>query len=315
MAIMCSVVAGLSSFLHSTLDVNDPVQRELSAIKLIAKMPVLAAIAYRTSVGLPVVEPQRKMGYVENFLYMMFKDPMDSEFKVPKIFINVTEKILILHAECDQGPSTTAVRIAGSSLANPFAAISGGIASLWGTQHGGTSEVVLDMFEEIGSIENIPAYIERCKDKHSEKSTLLWGFGHRIFKSYDPRATVMKELIIEFNQNVGLANDPRFDIACELERQVLADPYFVQRGIYPNINFYSGLLMQSLQIPKNMFNVLFGIARSVSWIAHWREMMGSKVIKIYRPRQIYVGHKHREFVKIEDRQPAPGFYMRSYKHI
>jgi len=197
MSIMVSVVAGLSSFLHNTLDIKDPIQRELSAIKLIAKMPALAAIAFRTHAGLPIVQPQKNLGYVENFLNMMFQDPMDSEFKLPQIMVQVMEKIFILHAECDQGPSTTAVRIAGSSLANPFAAISAGIASLWGPQHGGATEVCLKMFHDIGSVENIPAFLEKCK---SDKGTLLYGFGHRVLKEYDPRAKILKNLLLDFRK-------------------------------------------------------------------------------------------------------------------
>uniref|UniRef100_A0A7S3IQ05 Citrate synthase n=1 Tax=Strombidium inclinatum TaxID=197538 RepID=A0A7S3IQ05_9SPIT len=304
MSIMVSVVAGLSSFVHSTLDVNDHLQRELSAIKLIAKMPVLAAIAFRTSAGLPIVPPQKKMGYVENFLYMMFQDPMDSEFEIPPIFVEIMEKIFILHADCEQGPSTTAVRMAGSSLANPFAAISAGIASLWGSQHGGAAEECLKMFREIKSIDNIPEFINQCKH---DKAKRLWGFGHRIFKAYDPRATILKDLLIDFNQRIGVKNDSLFEIALEVERQALADDYFVSRGLYPNIDFYSGLLMRALHIPENMFNVIFAITRSIGWIANWREMMGAGPIKIFRPRQIYVGHKARDFVPIDQRDPAPGF--------
>jgi citrate synthase len=218
------VVAGLSSFIHSTLDIKDPIQRELSAIKLIAKMPVLAAIAFRTSAGLPIVQPKRNLGYVENFLNMMFNDPMDSEFSLPKVFISITEKLFILHAECDQGPSTTAVRMAGSSLANPFAAISAGISSLWGTQHGGATEVCLQMFEEIGTKENIPAFLEKCKTKQTK--TLLYGFGHRIFKSYDPRAKVLKKMLIDFRQYIDAKYDKLLDIALALEEQALQDDYF-----------------------------------------------------------------------------------------
>ena len=214
MSIMCSVVAGLSSFLHDTLDIKDSMQRELSAIKLIAKMPVLAAISFRTSAGLPVVQPKKKLGYVENFLYMMFADPMDSDFKLPQVFIDVTEKIFILHADCDQGPSTTAVRIAGSSLANPFAAISAGISSLWGSQHGGATEEVMAMCRQIGSVDNVADFITRCKNKE----TKLWGFGHRVFKAYDPRAKITKELLLQFNTEMGKKNSNVLEIALELEK-------------------------------------------------------------------------------------------------
>lgn len=306
MSIMISVVAGLSSFIHNTLDIKDPIQRELSAIKLIAKMPVLAAIAFRTSAGLPIVQPKRNLSYVENFLNMMFNDPMDQEFQMPKIFIEITEKLFIMHAECDQGPSTTAVRIAGSSLANPFAAISAGISSLWGTQHGGATEVCLEMFEKIGSAENVSEFLEKVK---KDKQHLLYGFGHRIFKSYDPRARIIKKMLLDYREYMDKKNEHMFEVALALEEAALSDDYFIQRNLYPNIDFYSGLLMKTIHIPDNMFNVMFGIARSIGWIAHWREMMSDSVIKIYRPRQVYVGHHEREFVKIEDRPPAPGYQI------
>jgi len=206
---------------------------------------------------------------------------MDRDFALPKIFVEVTEKLFILHAECDQGPSTTAVRIAGSSLANPFAAISAGIASLWGPQHGGATEVCLKMFSDIGSVENIPEFLQKVKD---DKNTLLYGFGHRIFKAYDPRAKILKKMLLDFNERIGAKPDRLLEVALALEEAALKDEYFVSRNLYPNIDFYSGLLMKSIHIPENMFNVIFAITRSIGWIAHWREMMGDSVIKIYRPR-------------------------------
>lgn len=217
---------------------------------------------------------------------MMFQDPMDQEFKLPKFFVTAMEKIFILHAECDQGPSTTAVRIAGSSLANPFAAISAGIGSLWGSQHGGAAEECIKIFQSIGSIDKIPAFLEKCK---KDKETRLWGFGHRVFKNYDPRAKILKDLIREFNAQLGVKKDELFEIALEIERQALADDYFIKRNLYPNLDFYSGLLLKNLYIPQNMYNVIFAITRSIGWISHWKEMMGAQAIKIYRPRQIYVG--------------------------
>jgi len=206
---------------------------------------------------------------------------MDRDFALPKIFVEVTEKLFILHAECDQGPSTTAVRIAGSSLANPFAAISAGIASLWGPQHGGATEVCLKMFSDIGSVENIPEFLQKVKD---DKNTLLYGFGHRIFKAYDPRAKILKKMLLDFNERIGAKPDRLLEVALALEEAALKDEYFVSRNLYPNIDFYSGLLMKLIHIPENMFNVIFAITRSIGWIAHWREMMGDSVIKIYRPR-------------------------------
>jgi len=305
MAILCSVVGALSSFIHNSLDVHDPVQRELSAIKLIAKMPVIAAISFRTSAGLPIVYPNRKLSYVENFLNMMFSDPMDHEFKVPKIFVDFFEKVFILHADNDQGPSTTAVRIAGSSLANPFASISAGIASLWGPLHGAANEDQMKTFAEIGSIEKIPAYLEMVKRKEQK----LTGFGHRIYKSYDPRSLIIKDLCKKLYAELGIPKPELFTLAEKLEEAALADDYFKSRGLYPNIDYYSGFIFEALQIPQNMFCVIFAITRSLGWIAHWREMMSEPVVRIGRPRQIYVGSKLRPFIKISDRKDAPGFSL------
>lgn len=305
MAILCSVVGALSSFIHNSLDVHDPVQRELSAIKLIAKMPVIAAISFRTSAGLPIVYPNRKLSYVENFLNMMFSDPMDHEFKVPKIFVEFFEKVFILHADNDQGPSTTAVRIAGSSLANPFASISAGIASLWGPLHGAANEDQMKTFAEIGSIEKIPAYLEMVKRKEQK----LTGFGHRIYKSYDPRSLIIKDLCKKLYVELGIPKPELFNLAEKLEEAALADDYFQSRGLYPNIDYYSGFIFEALQIPQNMFCVIFAITRSLGWIAHWREMMSEPVVRIGRPRQIYVGSKLRPFIKISDRKDAPGFSL------
>ena len=280
MAILCSVVGALSSFIHNSLDVHDPVQRELSAIKLIAKMPVIAAISFRTSAGLPIVYPNRKLSYVENFLNMMFSDPMDHEFNVPKIFVDYFEKVFILHADNDQGPSTTAVRIAGSSLANPFASISAGIASLWGPLHGAANEDQMKTFAEIGSIEKIPAYLEMVKRKEQK----LTGFGHRIYKSYDPRSLIIKDLCKKLYAELGISKPELFNLAEKLEEAALADDYFLSRGLYPNIDYYSGFLFEALQIPHDMFCVIFAITRSLGWIAHWREMMSEPVVRIGRPR-------------------------------
>ena len=303
MAILCSVVGALSSFIHNTLDVHDPVQRELSAIKLIAKMPVIAAISFRTSAGLPIVYPNRKLSYIENFLHMMFSDPMDRQFIVPKLFVEYFEKIFILHADNDQGPSTTAVRIAGSSLANPFASISAGIASLWGPLHGGANEEQLKIFEEIGTVENISAYLEKVKRKEKK----LTGFGHRIYKCHDPRSVIIKNMCKKLYAELGTQPPALFTLAEKLEEAACQDDYFKTRGLYPNIDFYSGFIFEALQIPKNMFCVIFAIPRSLGWVTHWREMMGEAVIRIGRPRQIYTGSKLRPFVSIDQRPDAPGF--------
>ena len=303
MAILCSVVGALSSFIHNTLDVHDAVQRELSAIKLIAKMPVIAAISFRTSAGLPIVYPNRKLSYIENFLHMMFSDPMDREFKIPKLFVDYFEKLFILHADNDQGPSTTAVRIAGSSLANPFASISAGIASLWGPLHGGANEEQLKIFEEIGKIENIPSYLEKVKRKEKK----LTGFGHRIYKSHDPRSLIIKSMCKNLYKELGIETPELFNLAEKLEEAACSDEYFLSRNLYPNIDFYSGFIFEALQIPKNMFCVIFAIPRSLGWVTHWREMMGESMIRIGRPRQIYTGSKLRPFVPIDQRPDAPGF--------
>eukprot|EP00347_Sterkiella_histriomuscorum_P019425 403341672 len=307
MAIMCSVVGALSSFFHNTLDIKDPIQRELSAIKIIGKMPVIAAVAFRTSAGLPIVHPNKKLSYVQNFLHMMFSDPMDPEFQVPKLFVDYFEKIFILHADNDQGPSTTTVRIAGSSLANPFACISAGVASLWGPMHGGANEEQMDIFQDIGSEENIPKFLDQVKRKEKK----LMGFGHRIYKSYDPRAKIIKQMCFELYYELGI-KDPLFDIALKLEELALKDEYFTSRHLYPNIDYYTGFLLNTLQIPRNMFCVIFAITRSLGWIAQWREMMSEPVTRIGRPRQIYVGEKLREFVQIDNRKDAPGFVIENY---
>lgn len=307
MAILCSVVGALSSFIHNTLDIKDATQRELSAIKLIAKMPVIAAISFRTSAGLPLVYPDRKLSYVENFLHMMFADPMDKEFKVPKLFVDYFEKIFILHADNDQGPSTTAVRIAGSSLANPFASISAGIASLWGPLHGGANEEQLHTFEEIDTIENIPAFLEKVKNKEKK----LTGFGHRVYKTHDPRSTIIKQMCKNLYQDLGVGIPPLFELAEKLEEAALNDDYFKSRHLYPNIDFYSGFIFEELQIPRNMFCVVFAITRCLGWVTHWREMMSESAIRIGRPRQIYVGSKLRPFIPIDQRIVAPGFEMKA----
>lgn len=238
---------------------------------------------------------------------------MDPTFQMPMLFVQMMTKLLILYADNAQGPSTTAVRIAGSSLANPYATISAGIASLWGEQHGGAAQECLRMFRSIEKVENVSDYIKKCKEKENR----LWGFGHRVFKGYDCRAKVIKELIIEFRTKIGLGTKEGmlFDVALEIERQALSDDYFTKRGLYPNVDYYCGILLTAMNIPENMINVIIAIARSTGWIAHWREMMGDKVIKIYRPRQIYVGQHEREFVDIELRNDAPGFTFTSSKDI
>jgi citrate synthase len=269
-------------------------------------MPVIAAISFRTSAGLPIVYPDRKLSYVENFLHMMFADPMDPNFKVPHIFVEYFEKLFILHADNEQGPSTTAVRIAGSSLANPFASISAGIASLWGPLHGGANEEQLKTFAEIGTEEKIPAFLDKVKKKEQK----LTGFGHRIYKTYDPRALIIKNLCKKLYKELGTAPPPLFELAEKIEAAAVADDYFKSRHLYPNIDFYSGFIFEALQIPHNMFCVVFAITRCLGWVTHWREMMSEPVIRIGRPRQIYVGRKLRPFVPIDQRIVAPGFELK-----
>ncbi|TNV79586.1 hypothetical protein FGO68_gene5624 [Halteria grandinella] len=302
MSIMCGVVGALASFYeYDAKDiVSDPKQRELSAIKLIAKMPTLTAIAFRTSKGLPIVQPDRKRSYTENFLYMMFSDPLDRDFRIPPVMIEALDKILILHADHEQNASTSTVRITGSSLANPFACISAGIASLWGPAHGGANQACLEMLDEIGSRERVNEYVEKAKDKNS--SFRIMGFGHRVYKNFDPRAREMQKMCHKVLDELNVRDEELFELAMELEHAALNDPYFQTRKLYPNVDFYSGIVLQALKIPRDMFTVIFALARSIGWIAQWREMMSESVVKLGRPRQLYLGHKRREFVKLEDRQ-------------
>ena len=300
MAIMVGVVGALSAFMNDGLDVKDPVQREISAIRLVAKMPMIAAIAYRTAMGLPIVYPKKKLSYAANFLYMMFNDPMDPDYQVDEFLANVMDKILVLHADHEQNASTATVRIAGSSIANPFACIAAGIASLWGPAHGGANEAVLDMLDEIGSIDNIESCIKKAKDKNS--GFRLMGFGHRVYKNYDPRAEVIRDICHDVLDYLKIKDDPYFAIGLELEKVALSDPYFIERKLYPNVDFYSGIVLNAIGIPKSMFTVIFALSRSIGWITQWREMISEPLIRIGRPRQLYVGHVSREFKKEEDRE-------------
>ena len=287
MAIMCGVVGALSSFFHDTLDIKNPKQREITAIKLIAKFPTLAAISFRTSKGLPLVQPDKKRGYTENFLYMLFADPMDTDFKIPQVMIDALDKIFILHADHEQNASTSTVRLTGSSLANPFACISAGIASLWGPAHGGANEACLRMLDEIGSVKNIPKYVDMAKDKNS--TFRIMGFGHRVYKNTDPRAAEMRKMCHRVLNELDVKNEELFDLAMELENVALSDEYFIKRKLYPNVDFYSGIVLQALKIPRDMFTVIFSLARTIGWIAQWREMISESSTKLGRPRQLYVG--------------------------
>ena len=298
MAIMVGMVGAMSAFNKSTEYILDEKERQVNAVRLISKMPMIAALAFRTSKGLPIVYPKKKYGYIENLLRMMFKDRMD-KWKCDEKIIKLIEKIFILHADHGQGPSTTTVRIATSSYANPYACISSGIASLWGPAHGGADEAVVDMLREIGDVENIKSFLDKVKE---DKNIRLMGFGHRVYKVYDPRAVIMKELATEVISLIGDQKERKLlDIAFELEKQALADDYFVKRSLYPNIDFYTGLIYSCLGIPKNMFTVMFSISRSVGWVSNMLEFT-SDAFRIGRPRQLYVGKEDREFVTIDKRE-------------
>lgn len=300
MAIMCSVIGALSSFMHEGLDIDSPKEREKVAIQLIAKFPTLAAFSFRTSMGLPIVYPRRDLSYIENFIYMMFSDPMDVEAKIEPVMAEALDKILLLHADHEQNASTATVRIAGSSRANPFACISAGIASLWGPAHGGANQACIEMLQEIGDMENIPIFIEKAKDKNDPFR--IMGFGHRVYKNYDPRASVMAEMCKKVVQTMETRNKKMLSIALELEKIALEDEYFVQRKLYPNVDFYSGIVLQELGIPTDMFTVIFALARTIGWVCQWKEMMSEDVVKIGRPRQLYVGESYRDFIKMPERE-------------
>ena len=297
MAIICGVVGSLLAFYHDSLDINNPKHRETSAIRLIAKMPTLAAMAYKYSIGQPFMYPRNDLSYAENFLYMMFGTPCE-EYKVNPILARAMDRIFLLHADHEQNASTSTVRLTGSTGANPFACISAGIAALWGPSHGGANEAVLTMLAEIGDESRIPEFIARAKDKND--SFKLMGFGHRVYKNFDPRAKVMKQTADEVLNELGHNNDPLLKIAKKLEKIALEDPYFVEKKLYPNVDFYSGIILKALGIPSSMFTVIFALGRTPGWIAHWNEMISGSY-KIGRPRQLYTGSTKRDYVPIEKR--------------
>ncbi|MGF7483955.1 citrate synthase [Providencia sp. SP181] len=290
MAVLCGVTGALAAFYHDALDVNNPRHREITAYRLLSKMPTVAAMCYKYSIGQPFVYPRNDLSYAGNFLHMMFSTPCE-EYTVNPVLERAMDRILILHADHEQNASTSTVRTAGSSGANPFACIAAGIASLWGPAHGGANEACLRMLEEIQTVEHIPAFIERAKDKND--SFRLMGFGHRVYKNHDPRATVMRETCHEVLNVLGL-NDSLLEVAMELERIALNDPYFIEKKLYPNVDFYSGIILKAMGIPSSMFTVIFAIARTIGWIAHWNEMHDDG-LKIARPRQLYTGYDKREF--------------------
>ena len=290
MAIMCGVVGALSAFYHDSLDINDAHHREISAIRLIAKMPTIAAMVYKYSMGQPLMYPSNELGYAENFLHMMFNTPAEIK-PIDPILSRAMDRIFVLHADHEQNASTSTVRLAGSTGANPFACIAAGIAALWGPAHGGANEAVLRMLDEIGDVSNIETFIAKAKDK--DDPFKLMGFGHRVYKNFDPRAKVMKETCDEVLGLLGI-NDPQLELAMKLEEIALNDPYFVERNLYPNVDFYSGIILKALGIPAELFTVIFATGRTPGWIAHWNEMI-SNPYKIGRPRQLYTGHTKRDY--------------------
>lgn len=298
MAVMVGVVGALSAFYHDKLDIKNPEHRATSALRLIAKTPTIAAMCYKYSVGQPFMPPQNHMSYSENFLHMMFGTPCEEMIPDP-VLVRALDRIFILHADHEQNASTSTVRLAGSTGANPFACISAGIAALWGPAHGGANEAALNMLHEIGDVSRIPQYIARAKDPND--TFRLMGFGHRVYKNYDPRAKVMRETCYEVLEAVGAHNDPFFKIAMELERIALEDSYFIERKLYPNVDFYSGITLSAIGIPTNMFTVIFALARTIGWVAHWNEMISSPY-KLGRPRQLYTGSKEREYVSMKVRE-------------
>ncbi|KAF3999488.1 citrate synthase [Glaciimonas immobilis] len=301
MAVLVGTVGALSSFYHDSLDITDPHHREVSAIRLIAKLPTLVAMAYKYNVGQPFVYPRNDLSYSANFMHMMFSTPCE-EYKASDVLVRALDRILILHADHEQNASTSTVRLAGSSGANPFACIAAGIACLWGPAHGGANEAALNMLKEIGSVDNIPEFVRQVKDKNS--TVKLMGFGHRVYKNYDPRAKLMRETCYEVLAELGLENDPLFKLAMALEKVALEDEYFVSRKLYPNVDFYSGIVQSALGIPVSLFTGIFAMARTVGWIAQWNEMISDPEQKIGRPRQLFIGSPTRDVVEIESRTPA-----------
>ena len=297
MAIMVGVAGALSAFYHDSLDINDPHQRLVASHRMVAKMPTIAAWAYKFSIGQPFVYPRNDLSYVDNFLNMTFSVPAE-DYVISPAVSRAMERIFILHADHEQNASTSTVRLAGSSGANPFACIAAGISSLWGPAHGGANEAVLEMLGEIGDTANIPAFIERAKDK--DDPFRLMGFGHRVYRNYDPRAAVLKKSCDEVLDELGVS-DPLLKLARELEKIALNDPYFVERKLFPNVDFYSGIILKAIGFPTSMFTVLFSLARTVGWVAHWNEMITDPGQKIGRPRQLYLGPAHRPLVPIDKR--------------
>ncbi|AEQ51371.1 citrate synthase [Pelagibacterium halotolerans] len=298
MAIVTGVVGAMAAFYHDSTDISDPEQREIASIRMIAKLPTIAAMAYKYSVGQPFVYPRNDLDYASNFLHMCFAVPAE-EYKVDPVVARAMDRIFTLHADHEQNASTSTVRLSGSSDANPFACIAAGVACLWGPAHGGANEAALNMLRQIGTVDRIPEFIERAKDKNDPFR--LMGFGHRVYKNYDPRAAVMQESAREVLDLLGVENNPTLQVAQELEKIALEDPYFVERKLYPNVDFYSGIILDAIGFPTSMFTAIFALSRTVGWIAQWKEMIGDPQKKIGRPRQLYNGATMRDYVDISAR--------------
>jgi citrate synthase len=298
MAVMVAMVGALSAFYHDSTDITDPRQREIASHRMIAKLPTIAAMTFKYHIGQPFVYPRNNLSYAANFLHMCFAVPCE-DYVVNPVLARAMDRIFILHADHEQNASTSTVRLAGSSGANPFACIAAGIACLWGPAHGGANEAALKMLEEIGTVDKIPAFIEKVKDKAS--NVRLMGFGHRVYKNYDPRAKILQASAHEVFEALGKQNDPLLDVARELERIALSDPYFIERKLYPNVDFYSGIILRALGFPTSMFTVLFALARTVGWISQWKEMIEDPSQRIGRPRQLYTGPAKRDYVAMGKR--------------
>lgn len=299
MAVLCGVAGALSAFYHDSMDIYDPQLRELTMQRLIAKMPTLAAMSYKYSIGQPFVYPRNELSYAENFLHMMFATPCE-KYKVNPVIAKALDRIFILHADHEQNASTSSVRLAGSSGANPYACIAAGIASLWGPAHGGANEACLRMLQQIGSVDRIPEYIARAKDKNDPFR--LFGFGHRVYKTFDPRALVMRDTCHEVLDELHITDNPALKVATELEKIALHDEYFIERHLYPNVDFYSGIILNAIGIPTSMFTVIFALARTIGWISHWNEMQSIPDSRLGRPRQIYVGRPLRDVKPLSSRK-------------
>jgi citrate synthase len=298
MATMVGVVGAMSAFYHDSTDVSDPMQREIASVRMIAKLPTIAAMAYKYSIGQPFVYPRNDLDYASNFLHMCFAVPAES-YEVNPILARAMDRIFTLHADHEQNASTSTVRLAGSSGANPFACIAAGIACLWGPAHGGANQACLEMLQEIGTVDRIPEFIARAKDR--DDPFRLMGFGHRVYKNFDPRATVMKQSADEVLELLGVEDNPILQVAKELEKQALNDPYFADKKLFPNVDFYSGIILEAMGFPTSMFTPIFALSRTVGWIAQWKEMIGDPAVKIGRPRQLYTGETARDYTDVENR--------------